>query len=111
MRRGTKDLAGRPSTSGDGLSLGEGSRILAGTMSDRRPFDERLFSGSARGLRFSAIRRMSALTEGPGVISFAPGHPSPETFPVDELREIVGEIVGRDSAGAFQYIPTRGLKE
>jgi 2-aminoadipate transaminase len=60
-------------------------------------------------MRFSAIRRMSALIERPGIISFAPGQPSPETFPVDAFREIIGEILDRDSAQAFQYILTRGV--
>lgn len=66
-------------------------------------------SESARGMRFSAIRRMSALIEKPGIISFAPGQPSPDTFPVAAFQEIFTEIVARESAGAFQYILTRGL--
>jgi len=70
---------------------------------------ESRFSAGARGMRFSAIRRMSALIERPGVISFAPGQPSPETFPVEAFQEIVREIVARDSATAFQYILTRGV--
>jgi 2-aminoadipate transaminase len=70
---------------------------------------DRYFSASARGMRFSAIRRMSALIERPGVISFAPGQPSPETFPVDAFQDIVREIIARDSAAAFQYILTRGV--
>lgn len=69
---------------------------------------EQRFSSSARGLRFSAIRRMSALIERPGIISFAPGQPSPETFPVDAFREIADEVIERESAAAFQYILTRG---
>ena len=68
-----------------------------------------LLSEAARGMRFSAIRRMSALIEKPGIISFAPGQPSPETFPVAAFQEIVADIIARESAGAFQYILTRGL--
>jgi 2-aminoadipate transaminase len=59
-------------------------------------------------MRFSAIRRMSALIERPGIISFAPGQPSPETFPVAAFQEILADVVARESAGAFQYILTRG---
>jgi 2-aminoadipate transaminase len=70
---------------------------------------ERQFSQSARGMRFSAIRRMSALIERPGIISFAPGQPSPETFPVEAFQEVVREIIARESATAFQYILTRGV--
>jgi 2-aminoadipate transaminase len=69
-----------------------------------------LFSRSARSMRFSAIRRMSALIERPGIISFAPGQPSPDTFPVEEFRDIVDEVVGRDGPATFQYILTRGFK-
>lgn len=71
-------------------------------------WDQR-FSGAARGMRFSAIRRMSALIEKPGIISFAPGQPSPETFPVPAFREILADIVDREGPSAFQYILTRGL--
>jgi 2-aminoadipate transaminase len=70
---------------------------------------EARFSAAARGMRFSAIRRMSALIERPGIISFAPGQPSPETFPVEELRAMTDRIISAESASAFQYILTRGL--
>ena len=78
------------------------------TSSVRGRYEDRL-SEAARGMRFSAIRRMSALIERPGIISFAPGQPSPETFPVAAFQEIYAEVVARESAGAFQYILTRGL--
>src|SRR4029453_18339683 len=70
---------------------------------------ESRFSAGARGMQFSAIRRMSAIIERPGVISFAPGQPSPETFPVEAFQEVVRDIIARDRATAFQYILTRGL--
>ena len=71
-------------------------------------FESRL-SEAARGMRFSAIRRMSALIEKPGIISFAPGYPSPETFPVAAFQEIYADVLAGESTGAFQYILTRGL--
>ena len=73
------------------------------------PSHESRLSAAAREMRFSAIRRMSALIERPGIISFAPGQPSPETFPVEAFRQILAEVVEKESAGAFQYILTRGL--
>jgi 2-aminoadipate transaminase len=79
------------------------------TTSRARSRYEGRLSEAARGMRFSAIRRMSALIERPGIISFAPGQPSPETFPVAAFQEIIAEVVARESAGAFQYILTRGL--
>lgn len=71
-------------------------------------WDQR-FSSAARGMRFSAIRRMSALIEKPGIISFAPGQPSPDTFPVEAFGKILEEILAREGAASFQYILTRGL--
>jgi 2-aminoadipate transaminase len=71
---------------------------------------EERFSIAARGMRFSAIRKMSALIEKPGIISFAPGQPSPETFPTEAFLEIVRQAVAKDGANTFQYILTRGLK-
>jgi 2-aminoadipate transaminase len=70
---------------------------------------ERYFSAGARSMRFSAIRRMSAIIERPGIISFAPGQPSAETFPVDSFRSILDDVLAREGAPAFQYILTRGL--
>src|SRR6185503_19587469 len=55
------------------------------------------------------IRRMSALIEKPGIISFAPGQPSPDTFPVEAFGKILEEILAREGAASFQYILTRGL--
>jgi 2-aminoadipate transaminase len=60
-------------------------------------------------MRFSAIRKMSALIERPGIISFAPGQPSPDTFPVEAFQSILSEVLAKDGASAFQYILTRGL--
>ena len=71
-------------------------------------YESRL-SSAAREMRFSAIRRMSAIIERPGIISFAPGQPSPETFPVEAFRRILDQVVEKEIAGAFQYILTRGL--
>ncbi len=73
------------------------------------PSTDHLFSAAARGMRFSAIRRMSALIERPGIISFAPGQPSLETFPVESFRGIIADILAKEGQVAFQYILTRGL--
>jgi 2-aminoadipate transaminase len=70
---------------------------------------EERFSSAARGMRFSAIRRMSALIEKPGIISFAPGQPSPDTFPVEAFRSIIEEIIAREGPASFQYVLTRGI--
>jgi 2-aminoadipate transaminase len=60
---------------------------------------ESLLSAAAREMRFSAIRRMSALIERPGIISFAPGQPSPETFPVEAFAQILQEVLQKRAPG------------
>ena len=60
-------------------------------------------------MRFSAIRKLHALVQRPGIISFAPGQPDASTFPVDRFRQLADEIIDRERGGVFQYIGTRGL--
>jgi 2-aminoadipate transaminase len=62
-------------------------------------------------MQFSAIRRMAAVIERPGMISFAPGQPSPETFPVADFSRLLARVTEADGAMAFQYTSTRGLAE
>ena len=44
-------------------------------------------------MKRSAIREILKCLQKPGMISFAGGLPAPETFPVNDLREIVDEIL------------------
>lgn len=69
------------------------------------------FSRNARAMQPSPIRKMAALINAPGVISFAGGVPSPDTFPNEDLRAILDEIVRADGYKIFQYGVTRGLEE
>jgi 2-aminoadipate transaminase len=56
----------------------------------------------------SAIRELLKLTKEPGIISFAGGLPAPETFPVEELREVTEEVLKNEAAFALQYGTTEG---
>ncbi|MGE4065491.1 MAG: PLP-dependent aminotransferase family protein [Vicinamibacterales bacterium] len=68
-------------------------------------------SASARNLHESAIRRAGALAAAvPDIISFAPGYPSAETFPWDDLARITGALLERRSESTFQYGATRGYR-
>ncbi|MCX7955023.1 MAG: PLP-dependent aminotransferase family protein [Bacteroidales bacterium] len=58
----------------------------------------------------SIIRELLKLTQNKEVISFAGGLPSPESFPIDELKEIVNEVLETDGAMALQYGETEGDK-
>ncbi|HDQ45266.1 MAG TPA: PLP-dependent aminotransferase family protein [bacterium] len=67
------------------------------------------FSMSATGARRSVIRELLKLTQQPGIISFAGGLPSPETFPVREIAELSREVILKEGAWALQYGPTEGV--
>ncbi|MGA1977830.1 MAG: PLP-dependent aminotransferase family protein [Bacteroidales bacterium] len=65
-------------------------------------------SESGKGMKRSAIREILKLLQKPGMISFAGGLPAPETFPVDDLKAIVLEVLEKDGACALQYGTTEG---
>jgi 2-aminoadipate transaminase len=69
---------------------------------------EPLFSRAANTMKKSAIREILKLTQKPEMISFAGGLPAPETFPVNELKEIVLEVLEKDGAASLQYGTTEG---
>jgi len=75
---------------------------------------ESVFSINAVGLKKSVIRELLKLTQKPGIISFAGGLPSPDTFPIKVMAELSKEVIERDGIWALQYGPTEGdprLKE
>jgi 2-aminoadipate transaminase len=65
-------------------------------------------SHSGKSMKRSAIREILKHLGKPGMISFAGGLPAPETFPVDDLRDIVLEILENDGPDALQYGTTEG---
>lgn len=68
-------------------------------------------SRAARAMRESPIRRMGAiLARTRGLISFAPGYPAPEMFPLDAFREIAQELLSGTDQYVLQYGPTRGYR-
>ena len=56
----------------------------------------------------SVIGEILKVTERPGIISFAGGLPSPQTFPVVEFRAACAKVLGNDPAGALQYAASEG---
>ncbi|MGC9374573.1 MAG: PLP-dependent aminotransferase family protein [Bacteroidales bacterium] len=72
---------------------------------------EQIFSASAKNMKRSAIREILKLTQRPEVISFGGGLPSPESFPIEELKEITTEILDTDGPGSLQYGATEGVPE
>jgi 2-aminoadipate transaminase len=72
------------------------------------PSDRRL-AARLRGVRSSPVREILALTEQPGVISFAGGLPAPELFDTAGLRDAFAAALADDAAGrSLQYSTTEG---
>lgn len=66
------------------------------------------FSDPMVNLKPSAIRELFKVTSQPGVISFAAGNPSPETFPIKELDELSKRVFAERAGFFLQYGLTEG---
>jgi 2-aminoadipate transaminase len=69
---------------------------------------DHFLSESGKSMKRSAIREILKVLQKPGMISFAGGLPAPETFPVDDLKKIVLEILEKNGADGLQYGTTEG---
>jgi 2-aminoadipate transaminase len=69
-----------------------------------------IYSDNVKRMKRSVIRELLKLTQRPELISFAGGLPSPESFPVEQLKTITSEVLETDSAKALQYSETEGDK-
>ena len=69
---------------------------------------DRFFSGSSQMMKKSSIREILKLTQQPEMISFAGGLPSPDSFPIDDIRKIASEVLEEDGRAALQYGTTEG---
>lgn len=67
-----------------------------------------VFSTTAKGMKRSAIRELLKLTQRSDIISFAGGLPSPESFPIEQLKEISCEVLDTEGPQALQYGATEG---
>jgi len=59
-------------------------------------------------MKRSAIRELLKLTQRCDIISFAGGLPSPDSFPIEQLKEISCEVLEKEGAQALQYGSTEG---
>lgn len=66
------------------------------------------FATRMSGVKGSAIREIFKVAGQPGVISFAGGNPSPETFPAKELKEISDRLLTENPGLYLQYGITEG---
>ena len=56
----------------------------------------------------SVIREILKVTEKPGIISFAGGLPSPDTFPIQAMAEATQKVLSEDGRSALQYAASEG---
>jgi 2-aminoadipate transaminase len=56
----------------------------------------------------SIIREILKVTERPGIISLAGGLPSPDTFPIDAMREAAERVLRDSPREALQYAASEG---
>lgn len=70
-----------------------------------------IYSISIKKQKKSAIRELLKLTQRPEIISFAGGLPAPESFPIEQLKEISCEVLDQDGPASLQYGATEGVTE
>ncbi len=69
---------------------------------------DRFFSDASHLMKKSAIREILKLTQRPEMISFAGGLPSPDSFPIEEIKKITSEMLDEEGKIALQYGTTEG---
>ncbi|HOH46873.1 MAG TPA: PLP-dependent aminotransferase family protein, partial [Candidatus Cloacimonadota bacterium] len=67
-----------------------------------------VLSTNIKGMKRSAIRELLKYLGQPGLISFSGGFPSPLSFPTEELKTIMMEVMDKEAAFALQYGATEG---
>lgn len=65
-------------------------------------------SDKIRDVRGSIIRELFKLTNDPKMIAFGGGNPSPDSFPVEEIRKIACDILDKDPVSMLKYGLTEG---
>ena len=66
------------------------------------------FSDRVQALKPSAIREIFKYAADPEVVSLSAGNPSPEAFPIEEIKEISARLLEENPIGVLQYSVTDG---
>jgi 2-aminoadipate transaminase len=69
------------------------------------------FAGHVSGLEASIIREILKISSQPGVISLAGGYPSPDMFPIEDLRQATMDAVDEFQSVAMQYSFSMGIPQ
>ena len=73
-------------------------------------YDE-IFSEDVGSFFRSPVREIFKKVDLNSIYSFAGGYPSAETFPLEEIRQTMSEVIDRYAGKAFQYGATQGVME
>jgi len=65
-------------------------------------------SDNAKNMRRSAIRDLLSVANRPEIISFGGGFPNQDTFPVEDLKEIMMDLLTEEPHKVLQYGSTEG---
>ena len=69
------------------------------------------FSEDVASFFRSPVREIFKKVDLNSIYSFAGGYPSAETFPMDEIRQIMSMVIDKYGGKAFQYGATQGVPE
>lgn len=70
-----------------------------------------LYSEDVGSFFRSPVREIFKRVDLNSIYSFAGGYPSAETFPLETFRRLMGDVIDRYGAKAFQYGATQGVTE
>ena len=72
---------------------------------------DKMFSEDVSSFFRSPVREIFKKVDLNAIYSFAGGYPSAETFPLEEIRQTMSEVIDKYSGKAFQYGATQGVPE
>ncbi|MBQ2875051.1 MAG: aminotransferase, partial [Bacteroidales bacterium] len=68
-----------------------------------------MFSEDVGSFFRSPVREIFKKVDLNAIYSFAGGYPSADTFPLEEIRHTMSEVIDRYGGQAFQYGATQGV--
>ena len=72
---------------------------------------DKMFSEDVGSFFRSPVREIFKRVDLNSIYSFAGGYPSAETFPLEEIRQTMSEVIDKYAGKAFQYGATQGVPE
>lgn len=72
---------------------------------------DRLFSEDTSSFMRSPVREIFKKVDLNQIYSFAGGYPSADTFPLEDIRSIMSDVISEYGGKAFQYGATQGVTE